>query len=304
MKEKYYKYSEFLKEEFGEKIYKLPISLDLTCPNRDGTCGRGGCIFCSEEGGSHENLDNKLSIKDQLIKNKEYIGSRYNAKKYIAYFQSFTNTYMPFYDFKKNMEEVMEVEDIVGISISTRPDSISDEILDYLASLKEDYLITIEYGLQSINNYTLEKINRGHSFSDFIDATLRTKDRGLRVCVHMILNLPWDSMDDIIEASKIMSILKVDEVKLHSLYIVEGTMMAKMYKNNEFEIISKDEFIDRVCYFLAYLNKDISVQRLLSRAPKEVTLFCNWDTSWWKIQDEIMDRMDELELIQGSLCKY
>lgn len=302
--EKYYKYSEFLKEEFGEKVYKLPISLDLTCPNRDGRCGTGGCIFCSEEGGSHENLDNRLSIKDQLLKNKEYIGPRYGAKKFIAYFQSFTNTYMPFLDFKKNIEEVMEVDDIVGISISTRPDSISSEMLDYLESIKDKYLITIEYGLQSVNNFTLEKINRGHYLSDFINAVIETKKRGLRVCTHMILNLPWDNMTDVIEGAKILSILGIDEVKLHSLYIVEGTKMGQMYKNNEFSIISKDEYIKRVCYFLAYLKKDIAVQRILSRAPSEVTLFSNWDTSWWKIHDEIISKMDELSLEQGSLYNF
>lgn len=190
MENLYYKYSEFLKETFGEKVYKLPISLDLTCPNRDGTCSTGGCIYCSEEGGSHENLENSLSIKEQLEINKKYIGSRYGAKKFIAYFQTFTNTYMDFDEFKSNIEQVLEVEDIVGISFSTRPDCIEDEFLDYLKGLNQEFLITLEYGLQSVNNKTLKIINRGHFLSDFVDAVIRTKKRNLRVCAHLILNLP------------------------------------------------------------------------------------------------------------------
>lgn len=303
-KKLYNKYSDFLKENFGEKVYKLPISLPLTCPNRDGKVGFGGCIYCNEEGGSFENLENTLSIKEQLEKNKKYIGSRYNAKKFIAYFQSFTNTYLPFSEFKKNIEEVKEVEDIVGISISTRPDTVPDEYLDYLRNFKDDYMITMEYGLQSINNQTLEKINRGHYLSDFIDAVIRTKRKGLRVCVHLILNLPWDDKIDVLEAANLMTLLGVDEVKLHSLYIVENTKMGQMYKNNEFEMDSLEDYIDNVILFLTHLDKDIKIQRLLGRSPKEDSLFSNWDTSWWKIQDKILEEMENRGVYQGIYRKF
>lgn len=305
MKTKIYnKYSDFLKVHFGEKVYKLPISLPLTCPNRDGTKGKGGCIYCSEEGGSHENLENTLSITEQLNSNKEYIGSRYGAKKFIAYFQSFTNTYLSYEDFVKNIEEVSNVSDIVGISISTRPDCISDEMLEYLETKKDKYLITIEYGLQSVNNKTLEIINRGHKLSDFIDAVLRTKKRGIRVCTHLIANLPWDEKEDIIEAANILSILEVDEIKLHSLYIVGGTKMGNMYENKEFEMGSMEDYIDRVIAFLTHLDESILVQRLLGRAPEDKTLFSNWDTSWWKIHDMIMEKMESENLYQGKHCKF
>ena len=189
-----------------------------------------------------------------MIKNKEYIGSRYNAKKFIAYFQSFTNTYLPLEDFKSNIKEAIEVSDIIGISISTRPDVVPEEFLEYLSTLKDDYFITIELGLQSVNNKTLEKINRGHNLSDFIDAALRIKRAGLRVCVHLIPNLPWDDVEDVREAANILSILEVDEVKLHSLYITEGTVMGEMYKNNEFTIGTKDDYINRVMEGYEYLG--------------------------------------------------
>lgn len=304
MERLYYKYSDFLRDSYGEKVYKLPIKLPLTCPNRDGKLGRGGCIFCSETGGSHENLESSLSIKDQLEKNKTYIGSRYGAKKFIAYFQSFTNTYLSIDDFIKNIEEVRKVEDIVGIAISTRPDCIGEEYLDYLQGLKDQYMITLEYGLQTVNNKTLEKINRGHSLSDFLDAVLRTKKRGLRVCTHLILNLPWDDLDDALEAANILSVLKVDEIKLHSLYLAQGTKMAQMYENGDFVLGSKEDYIKTVSKFLAYLDKDIAIQRLLSRIPAEESVFSNWSTSWWKVQDEIIAYMKAHKLYQGKLCRF
>ncbi len=308
MKEIYYKYSDYLREKFGEKVYKLPISLPLTCPNRDGTCSTGGCIYCSEEGGSHENLENTMSIRDQLKTNWEKIGKKYGAKKYIAYFQSFSNTYMDFESFKRNIEEVIklnnEYKNIVGISISTRPDLVPNEFLEYLSSLKEDYLITMEYGLQSVNNKTIKILNRGHSLSDFIDATIRTKAYGLRVCTHMILNLPWDDLEDTIEGANILSALSVDEVKLHSLYITKGTKLGQMFEENQVDLHSKEDYIIRVGEFLSHLDRTIAVQRLLGRAPEEKTLFSNWDTSWWKIQDQILEYMEKNNMYQGCKSKF
>lgn len=308
MKEIYYKYSDYLRDKFGEKVYKLPISLPLTCPNRDGTCSTGGCIYCSEEGGSHENLENTMSIRDQLKTNWGKIGKKYGAKKYIAYFQSFSNTYMDFESFKRNIEEVIKLnndyKNIVGISISTRPDLVPNEFLEYLSSLKEDYLITMEYGLQSVNNKTLKILNRGHSLSDFIDATIRTKAYGLKVCTHMILNLPWDDLEDTIEGANILSALSVDEVKLHSLYITKGTKLGQMFEENQVDLHSKEDYIIRVGEFLSHLNRTIAVQRLLGRAPEEKTLFSNWDTSWWKIQDQILEYMEKNNMYQGCKSKF
>ena len=300
----YNKYSEFLKDEFQEKVYKLPISLPLTCPNRDGTKSTGGCIYCSEEGGSFENLSNRLTITEQLEKNKEYIGKKYNAKKFIAYFQSFTNTYLPIEKFIENFEEAISVDEIVGVSISTRPDTIGDEFIEYLKTKKNDYLITVELGLQSVNNKTLKILNRSHNLSDFIDAVLRLKKADLRVCVHLILNLPWDDLDDVIEAANILSILRVDEVKLHSLYINKGTKLGEMYEKGELKLKTEEEYVIYVSNFLSHLYEKIAVQRLLGRNPKENSLFSNWDKSWWKIQDEIIDYMTKNDLYQGKLCKF
>ncbi|MBW4829318.1 MAG: TIGR01212 family radical SAM protein [Clostridiaceae bacterium] len=298
-------YSDYLKDRFGEKVYKLPIKLPLTCPNRDGCVGIGGCIFCGEEGGSFENLSSEISVKEQVMKNKEYISKRYKANKFISYFQNFTNTYMPIEEFKKVVEESI-VEDIVGISISTRPDSINEEYLQYLSEIKERYdlEITMEIGLQTVNYHTLYKINRGHTLAEFIDSILLCKKYGIRTCAHLILNLPWDDEKDVMECAKVISALRVDEVKLHALYILEGTTLGRMYNEGKISIISKDEYIERVILFLEYLNDNIIVQRIIGRAPEENSLFVNWNESWWKIRDSIVEEMEIRESYQGKNCDY
>ncbi len=301
----YNTYSNYLMKEFKEKVYKLPISLPLTCPNRDGTLAYGGCIFCGEEGGSFENLSSSLSIKEQLRINKEYIGDKYKAKKFIAYFQNFTNTYLPIKDFKSTIEDTIG-EDIVGISISTRPDCINDEHLEYLSYIKEKHKlhVTIELGLQSVNYHSLMKINRGHSLGEYIDTAIKLKKYGIRNCTHLILNLPWDDDVDVIENAKIVSALGVEEIKLHALYIVEGTVLGDMYKRGEISLISKEEYMERVIRFLEYLDPNIIIQRIIGRAPEENLLFVNWNESWWKIRDEIVSLMEERNTRQGIKFNY
>lgn len=298
-------YSEYLKEKYKEKVYKLPVNIPTTCPNRDGCVGTGGCIFCGEEGAGFENLENTISVSNQLIKNMDYIRKRYKANKFIAYFQNFTNTYVNFEIFKKYIEEAI-MEDIVEISISTRPDCINDKYLEFLKDVKDknNVDITIELGLQSVNYHTLGKINRGHTLAEFIDSVLRIKKYGFEICTHLILNLPWDDINDIIENSKILSALSIDSIKLHSLYIVQNTELSKMYLNNEINMITKDEYVNRVITFLEYLSPDIVIQRLIGRAPEDRTLFVNWNTSWWKIKDEILYKMNENKSKQGIKFDY
>lgn len=290
---------------YGQKVYKLPINLPLTCPNRDGCLSTGGCTFCGEEGGSFENLSNQMSVKEQIRKNMDYIGKRYKAKKFIAYFQNFSNTYLPIEDFKKYIEEAL-VENVVGISVSTRPDCINDLYLEFLNEIQEKYDvdITIELGLQSVNYHSLVKINRGHGLAEFIDAVLRIKSYKIRICTHLILNLPWDNRLDTIENAKIISSLGIDEIKLHSLYIVKGTKLGDQYEKKEIEIISKEEYMERVIIFLEYLDPKIVVQRIIGRAPEENALFVNWNESWWKIRDTIIEKMEEGSRYQGKKFDY
>ncbi|HSQ34296.1 MAG TPA: TIGR01212 family radical SAM protein [Peptostreptococcaceae bacterium] len=305
MNNRYKIYSNYLKEKYGEKVYKLPLNLPITCPNRDGEISKGGCTFCADVGAGFESLENTLSVKDQLIKNMDYIRKKYKANKFIAYFQNYTNTYMPLKKFEEYINEAI-IDDIVEIDISTRPDSINDEYLKILKDISEknNINISIEMGLQTVNYHTLNKINRGHSLAEFIDAIFRIKKYGFEVCAHLILNLPGDNMTDVIENAKILSALGVGGVKLHSLYIAKETDMAHQYINNEISMIDLDEYVKRVSIFLQYLSKDIVIHRLIGRAPEENTLFCNWNTSWWKIKDMIDEYMEINNIYQGDKCDY
>ena len=304
MTNSYYKVSDYYKDTYGEKVYKLPIKLSLTCPNRDGACGYGGCIYCSESGGSFENLPSSLSVVSQLNKNRGYISKKYKAKKFIAYFQKFSNTYMDSDKFKEIIT-ACEKDFIVGISIATRSDCITEDKLKFLKSWhkKTGKDITIELGLQTANYKTLKILNRGESLADFISACNLINKFGFRISTHVILALPWDDINDTIETARILNALDVKEVKIHSLFIAKGSKLEKIYKKGEIKLKSKEEYQKNVIEFLRYINPDCAIARLVGRAPKEETIFCNWDRSWWLIRDEIVSYMESNSIKQGDKSK-
>ncbi len=299
----YKKYSEYLKTKYGEKVYKLPINLPITCPNR---INGMGCSFCAEVGTGFEAADASISVTKQLNTTKQLIEKKYKARKYIAYFQNYTNTFMELEQFRAYMIEAATNTDIVEISISTRPDCIRDSYLDVLLDISNTYHvdINIELGLQTANYHTLDFINRGHGLAEFIDAVLRIKKYPFTICTHVILNLPEDSMRDTIETAKILSALNIDIVKLHSLYIAKNTKLSCQYKNGTISICSKEEYFERVIAFLEYLSPDIVIERLFSRVPEEDADFSNWNTSWWKLQDELLVKMIESDVYQGKRFDY
>lgn len=297
--------SAFYKERYGEKAYKIPVALPLTCPNRDGSAGVGGCTFCGEIGAGYENRPASMRVKQQIDETVVHIAKKYKAYKYIPYFQNFSNTYLPPEKFRQYVEEAC-LEHVVGIAIATRPDCVHDAYLDILKEIQHKYGVDIyvELGLQSVNYHTLQKVNRGHTMAEFIDAVLRIKRYGFEVCTHMILNLPWDTMDDVIEGAKTLSALQVDQVKLHALYLVKNTIMARDYEAGEFTLISAEEYARRVVEFLRYLDPKIVLQRLVGRAPEDNTIFTNWSMGWWRVQDLIDQIMEDEDISQGSGYDY
>ena len=299
----YNKYSDYLKEKYGEKVYKLPINLPITCPNR---INGAGCSFCAEVGTGFEALDSSVSVKEQMQKTKALIETKYKAKKYIAYFQNYTNTFMPISMFKRYILEAASEPDIVEISISTRPDCIRADYLELLLDIYQTYHINIniELGLQTANYHTLDSIDRGHGLAEFIDAVLQIKKYPFTICTHIILNLPWDDMRDTIENARILSALHIDIVKLHSLYIAKNTKLSKQYKDVTITVCSKEEYIDRVIAFLNFLSPDIIVERLFSRVPEDDAEFSNWNTSWWKLQDDLTEKMRQQNAYQGKNFDY
>lgn len=302
---RYRVYSDYLRERYGEKVYKLPVSLPVTCPNRDGTCGTAGCVFCGEIGAGYENLPASLTVADQLAANIAHIAPKYKAKKYIAYFQNFSNTYLPPADLAGYLGQAC-IPGVVGVAVATRPDCLSDRHLEVLAAARADHGIDIslELGLQTVNYHSLLKINRGHTLAEFVDAVIRAKKYGIETCAHIILNLPGDDMTDTVENAKILSALGVEQVKLHALYIVKGTVMADWYARGELNLISREEYVERVVTFLEYLCPDTVIQRLVGRAPASHTLFANWQSGWWTIRDDIERLLEERDTRQGRLCTY
>ena len=216
-----------------------------------------------------------------------YIRKKYHANRFLIYFQNFTATYLPLETFRQYLLKAEQAENVVGVVISTRPDCLDGGHLELLDEVKQKGLdVFIELGLQSANDTTLKKINRGHSVSDYIRGAKLVKEHGFYLDTHLILNLPWDTDADIGTAAKLMNEVKTDSVKLHSLHIPYGTKLYDLYKAGEITVISKEEYFRRLYLFLKELNPDVAVQRLFSRAPKEDTAFCNWQTSWWKLEEE------------------
>lgn len=296
----YNAYSDYLKEKYNEKVYKLPVNLPVTCPNRDGTCGKGGCIFCGEKGTGYESLSNQINVREQLEKNAEYIGKKYGSKKFIAYFQNFSNTYMPPERFKDYVSQA-ETESIVGIDVSTRPDCISERYLDILAETGKD--ITVELGLQTANYNTLRKLNRGHGLAEYISSVLKIKKYGFRICTHVIIDIPYDTTADTAETAGIISALGSDFVKMHSLYVVKNTILEKMYLSGELKLLEAEDYIERCTLFLRCLHPDIVIQRIIGRAPKEDTVTANFNISWWKIKDMLIEHMEKNGYSQGDLYR-
>ena len=301
----YYKFSDYLSKTYGEKVYKIPLNIPATCPNRDGLISLDGCVFCGDEGAGFENLSASLSVTEQLHKNIAYISEKYHAKKFIAYFQNYSNTYLPTDVFKDHLKQSL-VEDVVALYISTRPDCLNNRYYEIMSEIMEEgnVDIVVEIGLQTVNYHTLKELNRGHGLAEFLDSVIRAKKYGIKTCAHMIIDLPMDSIDDVIEGAKILSATGIDQVKCHSLYILKDTKMGEWYEKGIIEPVTLDNFLERTIAFLEYLSPDIVIQRLIGRAPEERSLFCNWETSWWKVVELLEERMKNQHSYQGKRFHY
>ena len=297
----YYKYSDYLKNKYGEKVYKLPVNLPVTCPNRlDGD----GCAFCAGAGTGFEAMATTVSVTEQLTRTRQMITRKYHANKYIAYFQNYTNTFLPPDRFRSYLMEATRIPGVVEISVSTRPDCVSAEYLDIMRDIRAmtGIQMNVELGLQTANYHTLQMIDRGHGLAEFIDAVLRIKRyTGISICTHVILNLPGDTAADAKETARILTALGVDIVKLHSLYIARNTRLCDWYENGKITVCSKEEYFERVITFLEQIPETVAVERMFSRIPEKDAVFCNWGCSWWRLRDELLQGHGLAEFIDAVL---
>ena len=272
---RYNQYSAHLKNKFGAKVYKITLDAGFSCPNRDGTISTGGCIFCDDGGSFSQSHSNLLSIEQQVETGIKTLAKRFKAEKFMSYFQAFSNTYKPVNELEKIYNSALKNEKIVGISIGTRPDCVDDEKLDLIASFKNDYYTWIEYGLQSIHDKTLKRINRGHDMDCFLKAYEKTKERGINVCVHVIFGM-WETHDEIMQTAQKLAELQVDGVKIHMLCALKDTKLAKMYENGEINFMSEDEYVNYVCDFLEYLPQKTTIHRLAGNGFKDTLIAPKW----------------------------
>ncbi|MEJ2024119.1 MAG: TIGR01212 family radical SAM protein [Deltaproteobacteria bacterium] len=260
---RYRDYNTYLRELFGERVQKIALDAGLGCPNRDGTLSSEGCIFCDPLGsGTGAHVERGYALREQIDRGRKDMQRRYNAKKFIAYFQSFSNTYAPLSTLKSLYDEALAPSDIVGLSVATRPDCIDTDSLKLLNSYRKRALIWLEYGLQSAHDKTLQMINRGHDVACFERAVLKTREWDLNICVHVILGLPGEDREMMLETARFLARLPVQGVKIHLLYVVRGTPLARQYEQGAFRCLERQEYADLVVDFLELLRGDIVVQRL------------------------------------------
>lgn len=296
---RYYQFSEYLKTKFGTKVYKITLDAGFCCPNRDGTISSGGCIFCDDGGSFSRAHSASLSVKQQILTGVETLSSRFKAKKFMAYFQAYSNTYKPVEELKKIYDESLCHEDVVGISIGTRPDCVDSEKLDLIQSYTDRYETWLEYGLQSMHDRTLKFINRGHDFETFLKAYKETKKRGIKVGVHVILGLPGETKEDMLQTVKTLSDLGVDGVKFHCLCIFPNTKLFDMYQNKEIKLLEEDEYIDIACDCLELLPETTTIHRLGGNGLQAIKVAPAWLNKKFEILNRIDDELERRGSYQG-----
>lgn len=273
---RYNQYSAHLKQKFGVKVYKVTLDAGFSCPNRDGTIDLDGCIFCDDGGSFSQAHSNLLSVEKQLETGIETLSKRFKAKKFMSYFQAYSNTYKPVKELEKIYTSALNHPDIVGISIGTRPDCIDRDKCKLISEFKNNYYTWLEYGVQSIHDKTLKAINRGHDFECFLKAYDMAKNSGINVCAHVILGLPGETKEDMLKTAEKLAELKVDGVKIHMLCALKGTQLSQMYETGKISFMSEEDYIQTVCDFLEILPAETTIHRLAGNGLKKNLIAPRW----------------------------
>lgn len=302
---RYYTYDYYLRRTFGGKCAKIPLDGGFTCPNIDGRCGRGGCIYCSDRGSGDFAASAALSIAEQFRETKEKLGSKWSTEKCIAYFQAHTNTYAPLPLLREKFEEALGQEGVVGLNIATRADCLEDDTVEYLASLAERTVLTVELGLQSSSDETARLINRGHSFEDFCRGygKLRHASDRINICVHIIFGLPGESRGEMMNTVRDVAALKPHQVKIHLLHVIRGTPLAKMYERSDYAPMEREDYIEAVCDALELLPPDTVIGRLTGDGMAGSLLAPLWSIKKVTVINDIDKMMYARGTAQGARYK-
>ena len=300
---RYNQFSAYLKNKFGAKVYKITIDAGFSCPNRDGTISSGGCIFCDEGGSFSQAHSNLLSVEEQVRTCAETLLSRFKAQKFMSYFQPYLNTYKPVNELEVIYKSALNNPDVVGLSIVTRPDCVDIDKLNLLSDISKDYYTWIEYGLQSIHDKTLKRINRGHDFDCFLKAYELSKEKGLNVCVHVIFGL-WETKEDILQTAQKLAQLKVDGVKIHMLCALKDTKLAQLYYDNKIDFMSEDEYVNLAVDFLEFLPPETTIHRLAGNGLKKNLIAPRWLGAKLDCLNKIDREFIRRNSYQSSKCPF
>ena len=299
MNQFYNDFGTWIRARFPFKVQKISIDAGFTCPNRDGRTGTGGCTYCDNRTFNPTYCDRRKTVSEQLEEGKAFFARKYPEMRYLAYFQAYTNTYAPISSLATMYEEALCTENVVGIVIGTRPDCINEALLDYLKTLSRRTFVLIEYGIETANNTTLRRINRGHTFECTQRAIEMTHRRGILVGGHIILGLPGEDAAESIRQAPIISSLPLDILKIHQMQIIRGTVLAREYTRKPFHIYNVDEYIQLIIDYIARLRKDLILERFVSQSPADLLIAPKWGLKNYEFTNRLVNRMKKIGAFQG-----
>ena len=276
---RYLDYTSFIKSKFGERVQKISLDIGFSCPNRDGSKGFGGCTYCNNDTFNPDYCEPTKSIKQQLEQGITFFGKKYKAQQYLAYFQAYTNTYSDFDSLKQMYDEALSVDGVIGLVIGTRPDCISDEVIDYLSFLSKKYFISLEFGVESTNERTLINVNRCHTFEETKATYKKCREKGFQLGAHIIMGLPGETKEELLNHALELSKLPINTLKLHHLQIVKSSVMEVQYKRNpeNFDLFTSESYIDLITDFVGKLRPDIIIERFISETPQDLLIAPKWN---------------------------
>jgi radical SAM protein (TIGR01212 family) len=296
---RYYSLNYYLRNKFGCKVFKISLDAGFSCPNRDGTIGMGGCVFCSDRGSGDFAGNRKFSIHHQFQDIKQVMNNKWKSGKYIAYFQAYTNTYAPIEVLKEKYEEAVKEDGVVGLAIATRPDCLSRDVLDLIYEYSKKLYTWIELGLQTSNETTAVKINRGYKLDTFEKAVTELKLRNIDVVAHVIFGLPYERYQDMMNTVKYVSNMKVNGVKFHLLHLMKHTPLVELYNSGLLKFMSKEEYIELICEAIANTDSSIVIHRLTGDAPRSMLIEPKWSLKKWEILNAIDKKLNDEKIYQG-----
>lgn len=302
-RKRYTDYNAYLRGLFGERVQKISVDAGLTCPNRDGSLSHAGCIYCNAKGSGTGASARGLSVREQVEAGKLPAMKKYKARKFLAYFQSYTNTYAPVERLRTLFDQALSCQGVVGMAVGTRPDCVDGEKIDLLSSYTDRYLVWVEYGLQSVHNATLTLINRGHDFAAFEQAMALTRGRGINACAHIILGLPGESRAMMMDAAKVLAGIGVNGVKIHLLYVVRGTALEELFQKGGYKPLEQQEYVDLVCDFIERLPQEMIIQRITGDPHADELVAPAWAGRYRETFNMIQQTLEARDSWQGKRYK-